>query len=302
MYTKNHLDYTVQEVDLNNPSILRQAAALQTRVFNTPISEAHLFNNTFNKQASQPSVYLGALKGEELIGFNAFISHDLLLNGKSLNCFQSCWTATSPDHRKKGIFTNLIDAAKIILKEKGAGFIFGFPNHNSGPIFLSQLEFRNMGGYVKVNIPAFRFLTALYLAGPQQLSAENTFFQNDEQLIPFKAQMDRKYVVVKDDSGNIIWGKVKPRKIKSVPVNYLVVGGITVKDVSKFSALFSRFIQQTNSVFVQVVVHETSDLATLFKKVTPVPHAEPLIAFDLNFKVTEGNYRYNFFPGLKDVF
>ena len=154
------------------------------------ISDNKLKLNTGTKGV-QPSLYLAAIEEGEIIGFNAFISHTFFLNNKTINCYQSCWTATSKKHRGKKIFQNLIEEAKQILGSRNAAFIFGYPNANSQPIFTQKLGFIEFPS-VKLNIPNIKLLWSLFLNNKSSNLSDlknDAILQNDKELFALKKVM-----------------------------------------------------------------------------------------------------------------
>ena len=96
------MSYEIKPVALDDPELSEQIVELLRSAFGGQVDLASLKRNT-TTGAAQPSLYLAAIEDGEVIGFNAFISHELLFDGRTISCFQSCWTATSPAHRGKRI-------------------------------------------------------------------------------------------------------------------------------------------------------------------------------------------------------
>ncbi len=70
-----------------------------------------------------------------IVGVNAFLPMDLILNQKQVNCFLSCNSIIDPDYRGKGIFTQLVSKIPEIFSTKQFSIIYGVPNFNSTKIF-----------------------------------------------------------------------------------------------------------------------------------------------------------------------
>ena len=136
-------EYRVDQIQLTD-SEAEQVADLVNASFpdNPDIVSSRIKQNT-QTTGSGSSIYVAATIGSEIIGFNAFIAHKLWLNGERLSAFQSCWTATSAQHRGKRIFQNLINGGREIMKARHAAFMFGFPNANSYPIFVGNWASRD---------------------------------------------------------------------------------------------------------------------------------------------------------------
>ena len=111
------MEYSIAPVDINDKDLQPGVNRLLTETFGIEEPADKLQKHTRTNSLSE-SLYLAAIQDDEIIGFNAFISHDLFLNVSLINCYQSCWTATSNAHRGKKIFQNLINAAKEILMSR----------------------------------------------------------------------------------------------------------------------------------------------------------------------------------------
>lgn len=91
---------------------------------------------------------------------------------------QSADTMTHPDYRKKRLFVNLAEQTFELCQDEGIRIVFGFPNQNSLPGFISQLNWETTGAMDCFIIPVkavpleklslkFPFLKRLY-AGYKQ--------------------------------------------------------------------------------------------------------------------------------------
>lgn len=251
------------------------------------------------------SMYLGAYKGSELAAVNFFIGHEMLFNGETHYAHQSCWSATSPDHRKQGLFSQLINTAKERLKSSGSALIFGFPNLNSEPIFTRKLGFRSIS-MSKVNIPVFgpsEYLLPFFIKVPgvhDVLNTEQTFIPIESEIIELKQHEFDDEVKVYQSYNNIIWGKRVSRKFSFGTFRFFNVGGIQVNKPSLLRSLFWSLIQKENIDFLQIVGVSNSQLWSLFRGVGKAQRIEPLIVYDLNVDSTAAHF--NFFTGIKDVF
>lgn len=76
----------------------------------------------------------------------------LLYDSKDYLVAQSGDTMTSPNHRKKGLFTKLAKETYQLSKELGIKMVFGFPNENSYPGFKNKLSWIFSGFMQKFTI------------------------------------------------------------------------------------------------------------------------------------------------------
>jgi len=297
------MEYAVRNIDINDTSTRAKVTSLMNEVFETRLSEDKLLRNTATR--NMQSVYLGAFKGDELAAVNFFIAHEIQLNNQTLIAHQSCWSATSPKHRKKGLFSLLINTAKEQLMASGSAFIFGFPNQNSEPIFILKLGFRkcNMS---KINIPV-KLLSRLFLMLTIKQKDQFFLLETANCLIPVESEIielkENEYgadVKVFGAYNNLIWGKTKSRKTRWGALSFFIVGGIQVNKPGLLPELFRALVRQEKPDVIQVAGVANSSLWSLFNGVKAANRIEPLIVYDLNSDTTTS--KFNFFTGIKDVF
>ena len=94
------------------------------------------------KQNPKGSAIIITVKDQDnhnaIVGVNAFIPMDFILNQKQINCYLSCNSIVDPDYRGKGIFTQLISKIPEIFASKQFSIIYGIPNLNSTKIFTKN--------------------------------------------------------------------------------------------------------------------------------------------------------------------
>lgn len=253
--------------------------------------------------SSNGSLYLAATQDDEIIGFNAFISHDLFLNGSQINCYQSCWTATSNAHRGKKIFQNLINAAKESLLSRGAAFIFGFPNANSQPIFTQKLGFKEIPS-LKWQVPNIKMIRDLHINVPRSsdLAAEkDSIIQNDRQLIELKTKQYREDLLVAEFNESLIWGVPRETKKFGMSLRYLDIGGFYISDPKDIKWVFEKLWSAARKFhYFQLSTTFNSSFNKFLKNLRPA-QTNDLIVFDLNLD-TSRKIHFNLFGGVKDVF
>jgi GNAT superfamily N-acetyltransferase len=276
----------------------RQVAALINRSFpeNPPIDEARVLLNT-GVSEPEPSIYVAAKAGDEIIGFNAFIAHRLWLNGSSLVAFQSCWTATSSEHRGKGIFQQLINAGREIARSRGAGFLFGFPNRNSEPIFVRKLGFRECRS-LKWQMPLLPLANRRWLNFDATLNTASSFLQDDRTLIDLKRRTHGAALLEIRAGGSMIWGLRRRARRFGAPLPIFEIGGMELEGVHDLAPLFNRLRSQARCVAAQFLAVEGTHYAPLFPGMKAVE--PPFIVDDLNM-TTEG-LDFSFFSGIRDYY
>ena len=296
------MDYKIIEVDIDDEIISRKVDNLLGQVFGInggALPYNKLKDNTSTKGVNK-SLYLAAVENNEIIGFNAFISHTLFLNNESINCYQSCWTATDNAHRGKKIFQNILEDAKKKLQTRDAGFIFGFPNEISQPIFIHKLGFKEIPS-IKLNIPKEGFLKSFFfnknINDIVHLN-KNSILQNEQELYELKkAEYGSKLIKV-ELNGNTIWGTIRQKNIKGIKICFFDIGGIEIKNTEDIPALFQKVSKLNRFSFFQIVTTKNNSYNQVFKRVKPAK-TNDLIIFDLN--LDSSCFNFNFFAGIKDV-
>lgn len=296
------MDYTIIQIGLNDKELLRKVNQLLGETFGSDVPDDKLEKCTWTNSSNE-SLYLAATQDDEIIGFNAFISHDLFLNGSPINCYQSCWTATSNAHRGKKIFQNLINAAKDSLMSRGAAFIFGFPNANSQPIFTQKLGFKEIPS-LKWQVPNIRMVRDMYINVPNSgdLAAENdSIIQNDRQLIELKTKQYRDELIVIEHGESLIWGVPRETNKFGMSLRYFDIGGFYTGDSKDVKPLFENLWSAARKFhYFQLSTTSNNSFNTFLKKLKPA-QTNDLIVFDLNVD-TGTDIHFNFFGGVKDVF
>ncbi len=296
------MEYQIKQVDIADAQVLSKVNALLRRTFNADINDGKLAATT-QACGSFESLYLAAYDHDEVIGFNAFISHDLILNGSLINCYQSCWIATSLEHCGKGVFQSMANTATEILSGRNAAFIFCFPNRNSRPILIGKLGFREIPS-LKWQVPNIPFIRDLHVneveCNMPDLS-ENVIFQNGKQLVDLKRRIYGDELVYLEFGESFIWGVRREVKKYRVNLQYFEIGGVFLIEASHMKKLFRRLYQQIRNIdYFQLTTSVGSPFNKFFRRLRPA-NTNDLIVFDLNLN-TRKDLRFNFFGGVKDVF
>ena len=293
-------NYEIKEIDIQDENSRKEITDLVNEVFNMKLSDEEIILNTYTR--NKKSIYLGAFLNNTLAAVNIFISHELQYNNKNIIAFQSCWSATSKDHRGKGLFPLIINTAKERLK---GAFIFGFPNENSYPIFLKKLGFREIP-LTKINIPV-KFLPNLFLGSylksvknNYQLDVKNSFLPVESELIELKENECQNKIKRYGSYNNLIWGKIEKRKTRIGNLNFFCVGGIQVNKPHLLRLVFREIIKKEKIDFIQIIGSSNSSFWDLFKNIKEAPKTEPLIIYDLDIDTKDS--KFNFVSGIKDVF
>lgn len=122
-----------------------------------------------------PSPMWVATDGTEIAGFRTMMRWNFSENGQPRSAVRAVDTATSPEHRRKGIFRLLTDVAVQELITADIGFVFNTPNDQSRPGYLS------MGWEQAGRIPA-RFAPARIRSLPRLTQARTAAAKWSEPL------------------------------------------------------------------------------------------------------------------------
>ncbi|MFN6933554.1 MAG: GNAT family N-acetyltransferase [Tsuneonella sp.] len=287
-------NYRIERVELDS-SWRKQIGQVVGGAFGIdPEQTLEAIRRTTATEGPHEAAYFAAYDGDALMGFNAFIAHELVGDAKSLLAYQSCWTATNPAHRGKKVFQNIILEAHRVLASEGAAYVIGWPNANSEPIFVHKLGYRRENS-VKRNIfgptadRAFRF-------PPKRSSGLRPI---DEQLIEIKRRTYGDQLYVCDQGDDLMWGVVKSRATRLGALPYFALGGLRWSGGSSPYQLAKAMKRRLPFVaFWQLISEERNSLNEAIGGFAPSA-TNPLIWFPL---VDGAEGPFDFFGGIRDVF
>jgi predicted N-acetyltransferase YhbS len=293
------INYIIEKADLANPAIdLEVRQVIQAAFKEQEIRPENYIYNNIDSKASRPSLMLVAKENGAIIGCNAFIANDFTLGGRSYVGYQSCWTATHPDHQGKKVFVNIINEAKRLLKEEGAGFLYGLPNDNSYPIFTKKLgfgEFDTM--YARVwNIPLLKNANLETMVAP---IPANTLVIDEEQLYAHKKRQKDEMILRADFENSFIWGKIEKRKKYGIAFIVFVVGGIHFANPQHVRPLFASLFRKYKVGFAELISCKLNTTNACVKNWKKAPSMNGFIYFNLNMP---DNIGMNYMIGAIDVF
>ena len=291
------MDFTIEIVNIYDESVDIELIKLIKTAFNAAnlLPPGRLAEN-IKSNASKPSFFLAAKQDGKIIGCNAFLANDFFLNDVTYVGYQSCWSATHPDHRGKGIFAAIINEAKKILQNDGAGFIYGLANDNSHSIFVKKLGFREIPSVV-TRIPNFPLLKDFYLQ-KTVIDKTDTCRINEEQVKGHKSIQFPAQIKSFRHNNSWVWGKLES-KIKfgfKLPVFY--AGGGYLEDENDLQYLVTKIFNSHSVLFIQVLSCGTNNLNPLIKGWKP-SKMNPFIFYNLNMPSFT---HFNIMIGAIDVF
>lgn len=115
--------------------------------------------------------YLAIDQDNNPAAFYGVLPELVLINAKPVLIAQSADTLTHPNHQRKGLFIKLALMTYELAKAEGVNFIYGIPNENSYPGFVTKLNWTHSGNMQKFEfkIPMLPF---------SQLFRNNTFLKS----------------------------------------------------------------------------------------------------------------------------
>lgn len=284
-------------VPYRDPDVFARIVALERLVF-PELSEQTIRHILLD--AHGETLVIGCFDGDAMVGLNAFLAHPVCWNGITGLAYQSCLSATDPDYRGRRIFPSIINAAKEELRARGAAFMFGYPNHNSGPIFVQKLGF-HLRPMVALDLPAALLKRAFGLvfavdrlsAGFADLAQRVNF--DAHHAADWKASSPHGAPIAIEDYTNFAFVRKQRAKL-----SICRVGGYEINKPPLLGRLLAKAAAQTGSPIVRLVVPVDSPLYESRRVARVTRKTEPLIDFPLAWPSSE--LRLEAWNGIKDVF
>lgn len=291
------MSYTIKIVDINDLEVdLHLRRLLQVANESADILPEKFLSANLNSKASRASFFLAAVEHGKIIGCNGFLANDFALNGIGYVGYQSCWSATDPHHQGKKVFTTIINEAKRILKEQGAGFLYGIANDRSNPIFTKKLGFAETDSLVLriLNIPIYR--NSCFTNKSQQV--ENVCIVNEEQVKTHKALQYPSEVKEIRYNKSWLWGKLIYKSRYGIKLSVFYVGGISLFEENDLRGLVFEIFKQHRVLFIQILSCKTNSFNELLKG-WKKSKMNGFIFYNLNMPEPE---HLNLMIGVLDVF
>jgi len=292
------MSHSITIADINDPSTDLAIRELIRAAYDAPdLIPEKMLAGSIQNNASKPGFFLIAMEENKIVGCNAFLPNDFLLDGNSYTGYQSCWSATHPQYRGKNIFSDIINEAKRMLKAEGAGFLYGIANEASNPIFTSKLGFTETPSRVlrMLNIP---FIKGTYFTNETMGSDHHACIINEGQVRDHKLKQfpaDVKTVVHND---SWLWGKLLQKKKYGIRWPVFYVGGIHLaseRDLKKLVAAVYASHKVAVIQFFSCQTHTANVLLKGWKK----PAMNDFIFYNLNMPAFT---HFNIMIGAIDIF
>lgn len=288
----------VKIADINDPAVDLALRELIKAANNSPqlLPEKFLAKNLASN-ASAESFFLIAEEDNEIIGCNGFIANDFTLNGNHYTGYQSCWSATHPQQQGKKIFTSIINEAKRILKEQGAGFLYGIANNRSNPVFTTKLGFIETKSLV-LRIPNIPFYRHRYINKAAVPLYNNACLINEEQVMEHKRKQYPTELKQVRFNESWLWGKLENKKKYGLKWPVFYVGGVSLASEKDLPGLLSAVFHTYPVLFVQFFSCASNSFNPLLKNWKPAK-MNGFIFYNLDIPAAE---HLNLMIGVLDIF
>lgn len=292
------MNYSIKIADLSQPGVNLALRNLVKSAYNNAalIPEKFLTAN-IESHASKKSFFLVAEESGNIIGCNAFIANDFILNGLSYTGYQSCWSVTHPDHEGKQVFSSLINEAKKILKAEGAGFLYGIANNKSNPIITKKLGFAETAA-LRLRIPNIPLFRNLYIAKICTPNIDQACCISEAQVLERKMNQFPETIKVFRCGESWLWGKAIRKKKYGIRWPVFYVGGVHIATANGVKDLLAQVFKSQRIAFVQLLSCSTNSFNPMLKG-WKRPDMNGFIFYNLNMP----DFRhFNLMIGAMDIF
>lgn len=276
----------VRPVDLSDPATENALLQVIQRAFEDkePLPKGFL-RQKLDSRAALPSLMLAAFDGNRLVGCNAYVGIDGMLDGKQITGHLSCWTATDPAYQGKGVFGSIVHFAKALLKEMGSGFIYGIGNERSNPLLTQKHGFREIPAAF-VRIPRWQWWRKRFFTN-RPLERNQTLRLNEYQLVAYKQRQFPDVYVKLSVGESMIWGKLESRKKWGLTIRAFYAGGLSLASEQDLPELLNRVFKTYPVSVVQLSSCSANPVNRLLTNWQPTPYMNGFIYFDLNLPMPE---------------
>ncbi len=289
--------------------ILNQDPSVDHAIYHLITTEMH-FDKSFESfqknihYSSGTTCIMGGFINNKIICINVFIRTNFKYKGKILFGYQSGFSATSSAHRGKGIWTKLMKFSEVFLTEKGASFIFGFPNDISYPLFTKKLFYTpiNMKKFILVRLPFFeRLFLKSTINHLMDFNNKNKLTADFDMTFSWKKNevLDSKDIQMFQVNNSRVWGKIRSIKKMKIQIRFFEIGGLELDSNDDLKQILKNIFTQTKVFFIHFAMNEHNDHIKLLnfpKDAKTTAIIKPLGEFQVDLK------DLNFFSGMADTF
>lgn len=243
-----------------------------------------------------------AYENNQLLAFNFFLAHRVIIREVSRQIYQSCHSGTGTSARGRGLFSKIINHAKVELAPHG-DFIVGFPNDKSQPIFVNKLGFKV--------IPLTRIYAPCTPAGLSGLlfdvnaydraRADQALVRTDQYAAADWKQAEHQGGIIRFEyENNLIWGRSFERTVLGRKLVFFDTGGCELNKPLLLKQTLAALRRKQGVSVVRFVCSSDSLLGQAWRWQLSGDKTEPLIWFPLKEGVVTP--KFDVHTGLKDVY
>ncbi len=223
----------------------------------------------------------------------------LTLMVEKFPAFKVCWSATHPNFQGRGIFISIQNEAKKILSDLGAMLIYGLPNDQSLPIFISKLDFYESECiFTRIpNIPLLRKAWIKYASSFDSMNS-NVLITKEKQISKFKSITNSKITEI-NIGRSYAWGKIEIRKKFNINIKVFNVGGMSIHDENEFREIINQLFL-LDCHFIEIYSCKSNQNNKFFRnwKISPIHR---FIFFNLDDSAKDIDH-FNLMMGISDTF
>jgi hypothetical protein len=253
--------------------------------------------------ASGHTFILGGFIADELVCINAFMRMKFMYEKTHVTGYQSGFSATSSNHRGKGLWPMLMKFSEDFLTAQGASFIFGYPNPVSYPLFVKKLAYHSMDlhGLLLTRLP---FLPQWDL----NVHSANIVTNNHTGIL--RPDLADNIAWKQRESGvncvhtykfrqSLVWGKVRTTKKLGFRIRFFEIGGMELSSNVDLKELLKAAFTKADVLFCYIFLNQENEYFSLFKGTRE--KRSPVIIKVLG-KFSIENMNLNFFGGMRDTY
>lgn len=269
--------------------------------FGNDFVEKGILHKTWGNSPPDTRVF-AAYENNELLAFNFFLAHRAIIGGVSRLVFQSCHSGTGTSARGRGLFSKIINHAKVELAPYG-DYIVGFPNDKSQPIFVNKLGFKviPLTRIYAPCTPASLSVLLFDVSAYERARADQSLVRIDQYAAADWKHAEHPGGIIKFEyATNLIWGRPFERTALGRKLILFDAGGCELNKPLLLKETLESLRRKHGVGAVRFVCSSDSLLGQAWRWQFGGDKTEPLIWFPLNDGL--GAPKFDVHTGLKDVY
>lgn len=292
--------FEIRSFELDSP-IPSGMCEVAQQCFGEDFIKRQILQTTWRNSPSGTRVY-AAYENNQLLAFNFFLAHRAIIGGVSRLIFQSCHSGTGASARGRGLFSKIINHAKVELASHG-DYIVGFPNDKSQPIFVNKLGFKviPLTRIYAPCTPASLSGLLLDVSAFDRARTDQSLVRIDQYAAADWKQAEHPGGIIRFEFGtNLIWGRTFERTLLGRKLILFDAGGCELNKPLLLKETLESLRRKHGVGAVRFVCSSDSLLGQAWRWQFGGDKTEPLIWFPLNDGL--GTPKFDIHTGLKDVY